>query len=47
MQCVGLIEKYIWKYYDTLHTQSRDYVTEDILEALSNWEKKQEIESEK
>ena len=40
MQKVGLIENYIWRCYDTLHTQSREYVTTDILEALETWEKK-------
>lgn len=39
MQRVGFIEGYIWKYYDTLHTQSREYVLDDVLEALNNWEK--------
>ena len=40
MQRVGLIENYIWRCYDTLHTQSREYVTDDVLEALEIWEKK-------
>ena len=40
MQRVGLVENYIWRCYDTLHTQSREYVTEDVLEALEIWEKK-------
>jgi hypothetical protein len=40
MQRVGLIENYIWRCYDTLHTQSREYVTDDVLEALEVWEKK-------
>lgn len=40
MQRVGLIEGYIWRCYDTLHTQSREYVTEDVLEALETWERK-------
>lgn len=47
MQKIGLIEGYIWKYYDTLHTQSREYVIDDVLEALYNWEKKQHVESHK
>ena len=41
MKRIGLIDNYIWKFYDTLHTQSREYVTEDVLETLSLWEKKQ------
>ena len=40
MQRVGLIEGYIWRCYDTLHTQSREYVTADVLEALEVWEQK-------
>lgn len=44
MQQVGLIENYIWRCYDTLHTQSREYVTSDILEALENWEKNKIIQ---
>lgn len=42
MKRVDLIRRYIWECYDTLHTQSREYVTEDVLQALVNWEKKQE-----
>ncbi len=40
MQAVGLIENYIWKHYDSLHSQSREYVTEDVLDTLHNWEEK-------
>lgn len=43
MQRVGLIEGYIWRCYDTLHTQSREYVTADVLEALDVWEKKKGV----
>lgn len=42
-----VIKGYIWKYYDTLHTQSREYVIDDVLEALYNWEKMQNVESHK
>lgn len=45
MQRIGLIENYIWEFYDTLHTQSREYVTEDILRTISIWEQKKGIES--
>lgn len=34
----GLIEKRIWGGYEMLHTQSRDYVSDDIAETLINWE---------
>lgn len=35
----GLIEKRIWGGYEMLHTQSRDYVADDLAETLINWEK--------
>lgn len=44
MKRVDLISRYIWACYDTLHTQSREYVTEDVLQALAIWEKKKEEE---
>ena len=28
------------RYYDTLHTESREYLIEDVIECLTNWEKK-------
>lgn len=37
----NLIEGRLWKYYDMLHTQSRDYVADDLMEALIHREKKQ------
>lgn len=40
MKRVGLIEGFILKCYDGLHTQSREHVTEDILGALDIWEAK-------
>ena len=36
-----LIEGRLFKYYDTLHTQSADYVADDIIETLLNWENEQ------
>lgn len=36
----GLIEGRLWKYYDLLHTQSRDYVADDLMEALQHRERK-------
>ena len=41
MKKVGMIEKYIFKNYDTLHTQSREYIAEDMVECLKNWEARQ------
>ena len=40
MKHVGLIDGFILKCYDGLHTQSREHVTEDILGALGLWEAK-------
>lgn len=37
----GLIHKRLLRYYDILHTQSLDYVTNDIIETLKNRESKQ------
>ncbi len=40
MKRVGLIDNFILKCYDGLHTQSREHVTEDVLGALDIWEAK-------
>lgn len=40
MKRVGLIDGFILKCYEGLHTQSRQHVTEDILGALDIWEAK-------
>lgn len=34
-----LIHRRLLRHYDLLHTQSLDYVAEDIVETLQNWEK--------
>lgn len=39
MDKVGMITKYILPFYDVLHTQSREYITQTTLETLHNWEK--------
>ena len=33
-----LIHQRLMRHYDLLHTQSLDYVAEDIVEMLQNWE---------
>ena len=43
MERVGLIEKYIIPCYDTIHSESRENVTDDIIETLEFWEKKKEV----
>ncbi len=40
MDRVGLIDDYIVKCYNVLHTESREAVTADILETLKIWEEK-------
>ena len=40
MDRVGLIQEYIIPCYDTMHTESRENVTADIIETLEYWEKK-------
>lgn len=34
-----LIEDRLVRFYETLHTQSADYVADDIIETLMNYEK--------
>lgn len=34
----GLISDYLIRYYDLLHTQSREWLIESTIEALHNWE---------
>ena len=43
MKRVGLIEGFIMKCYEGLHTQSRQHVTEDVLGALAIWEAKKGV----
>lgn len=40
MQQVGMIENYILPYYDVLHTESREHVTDNMVECLLAWEGK-------
>lgn len=40
MKRVGLLDGFILKCYEGLHTQSREHVTEDVLGALQIWESK-------
>ena len=36
---VGLIKSLIQDCYDTLHTESKEAVANDVVEALKNWER--------
>ena len=40
MRKVDLINKYILPHYDMLHTESSEYLIDDVIECLTNWEKK-------
>ena len=40
----GLIHKRLLGHYDILHTQSLDWVADDTLETLNNWEKEEKKE---
>ncbi len=37
----GLIKNFIHHCYDTLHTESRQAVASQVVEALQNWEKEE------
>ena len=39
MSRTGVIENYILPFYDTLHTESREYLLDDILEYINNKER--------
>ncbi len=38
---VGLINSLIQDCYDTLHTESKEVVANDVVEALKNWEREE------
>lgn len=38
LQKQGLIKRRLIRHYDLLHTQSLEYVADDIAETLINWE---------
>ena len=39
LERVGLVKSLIQDCYDTLHTESREAVASDVVEALKNWER--------
>lgn len=43
MKRVGLINNYILRHYETIHTESRENIIADILECLNRWEASQGI----
>lgn len=38
---VGMIDKYIYPFYDVLHLESREALNKDIAETLQMWEERQ------
>lgn len=38
MDNVGLIDKYIYPCYETLHTESRENLTTSLIDTLIRWE---------
>ena len=38
LEKVDLISRYLIEGYDMLHTQSREYIADTLIEALDNWE---------
>lgn len=38
MEKVGMIDKYIFPCYETLHTESRENLTTSLIETLKRWE---------
>ncbi len=41
MDVVGMIDNYLIPFYDTLHTESRENLTDSLVETLNRWEDKQ------
>lgn len=39
MKRVNLMENYILKHYEAIHTESRKHITEDIVGCLLDWER--------
>lgn len=39
MKRVDMIDKYIMSNYDVLYTESSEYLIDDVIECLHNWEK--------
>ena len=37
MDAVGMIEQYLIPFYNTLHTESRENLTDSLIESLKRW----------
>jgi glutathione peroxidase-family protein len=40
MEKVNMIDEYIYPCYETLHTESRENLVDDLIKCLNNWEAK-------
>ena len=38
MNKVGMIDQYLIPFYNTLHTESRENLTDSLIESLERWE---------
>ncbi len=38
MDAVGMIDQYLIPFYETLHTESRENLTDSLIESLTRWE---------
>lgn len=38
MDAVGMIDEYLIPFYNTLHTESRENLTDSLIESLNRWE---------
>lgn len=41
MDAVGMIDNYLIPFYETLHTESRENLTDSLVETLERWEDNQ------
>lgn len=43
MRCLGMIDEYILPYYEVLHTESRQNLTQDLIHTMRVWSSKKGI----
>ncbi len=41
MKRLGMIENYIYPNYETLHTESRENIANDMIDCMNRWEEHQ------
>ena len=42
MDAVGMIDHYLIQFYETLHTESRENLTDSLIESLKRWEQEKQ-----